>query len=242
MDWRSLGSLRRRTRTNSSCCCAAGEASTAWLWLRLLRGVLLGSGGGKRLAALGVVAVDGDGLDAQLPRFDVGLHDVFDRGLLGHVDGLADGAGEEGLRRRHHLQVAAPGDGASSAGRGQRAIENRQMLGLESGRAFDGAVAIDVRNDLRSFLGRIAQVHQRLRHGVVDDFDDAAADQLLVLHQRQIGFDAGGVAIHHEADGAGGREHGDLRILVAVLFAEGQRRRPRIRARRRAGEAARFRA
>ena len=223
MDWRSLGSLRRRAWTKSSCCCAAGEASAS---LGSGGRLLLGARGGKRLAALGIVAIDGHGLEAQLPRFDIGLHDVFDRGFLGHVDGLADGAGEEGLHGRHHLQMAAPGDGASAAGRSQRAIENRQMLGLEPGRAFDGAGAIDVRNDLRGFLGRISEVHQRLRNGVVDDLDDAAADQLLVFHQRQIGLDAGGVAIHHEADGAGGSEHGDLRILVAVLFAEGQRRVP----------------
>ena len=44
-----------------------------------------------------------------------------------------------------------------------------------------------------------------------------------MLHEREIGLDAGGVAIHHEADGAGGREHGDLRILVAEFFAERER-------------------
>ena len=54
----------------------------------------------------------------------------------------------------------------------------------------------------------------------------AAADQLLVFHQRQVRLDAGGVAIHHEADRAGGSQHGDLRILVAVLFAEGERAVP----------------
>jgi len=29
-------------------------------------------------------------------------------------------------------------------------------------------------------------------------------------------------AVHQEADRAGGREHGDLRIAVAVLFAQGE--------------------
>ena len=118
-------------------------------------------------------------------------------------------------------------DRAAAAGGRQRAIENRQMLGLEPRRAFDGAGLVDVRNDLRGLLGRIVQAHQGLGHGVVDDLHDAAADQLLVLHQRQIGLDARGVAIHHEADGAGGRQHGGLRVLVAVLFAQRERRRPR---------------
>ena len=34
-----------------------------------------------------------------------------------------------------------------------------------------------------------------------------------------IGLDAGGVAVHHEADGAGGSEDGDLRVAEAVLLA-----------------------
>src|SRR5260370_38498806 len=100
------------------------------------------------------------------------------------------------------------------------------MLGLESGRAFDLAVAVDVGNDLRTFLRRITQLHQRGRNGVVDDLDDAAADQLLVLHARQVGLAARRVAIHHETDGAGRSEYGNLRILVAELFTEGERRAP----------------
>ncbi len=74
-------------------------------------------------------------------------------------------------------------------------------------------------------LRRVAELDQRLRHGVVDDLDHAAADQLLVLHQRQIRLDAGGVAIHHEADGAGGREHGGLRVAEAAPSRRARRHR-----------------
>ena len=101
----------------------------------------------------------------------------------------------------------------------EAAIEHRQVLGLQVRRAFDGAGGIDVADDLLHLLGRVAQLDERLRHGVVDDLDDAAAHQFLVLHQRQVGLDAGGVAIHHEADGAGGRDHGHLRVAVAVAAA-----------------------
>ena len=73
---------------------------------------------------------------------------------------------------------------------------------------------------------RVAELEQRGGHGAVDDLDHAAADQLLVLHQAQLGLDAGGVAVHHEADGAGGSQHGDLGVAVAVFFALGQRRVP----------------
>ena len=55
--------------------------------------------------------------------------------------------------------------------------------------AFHLSVFIDVGNDFAGLLRRIAQFHQRLRHGVVDDFDYAAAHQFLVLHQREVRFD-----------------------------------------------------
>ena len=86
-------------------------------------------------------------------------------------------------------------------------------------RAFDGASRVDVADDGVGLLVRVSELEERGGHGVVDDLDHASADQLLVLHQSQIGLDAGGVAIHHEADGAGGSEHGDLAVAVSVLFA-----------------------
>ena len=65
----------------------------------------------------------------------------------------------------------------------------------------------------------VAEALQRQRDGLVDDLDRAAADELLVLDEREVRLDAGRVAIHHEADRAGGREHRDLAVLVAVLRA-----------------------
>ena len=43
-----------------------------------------------------------------------------------------------------------------------------------------------------------------------------------ILDEGEVGLDAGGVAVHHEADGAGGGEDGDLGVAVAVLFAVGE--------------------
>ncbi len=57
-------------------------------------------------------------------------------------------------------------------------------------------------------------------HRLVDDLEVAAAGELLELHEREVGLDAGGVAVHQEPDGAGGREHGRLRVAVAVLLAQ----------------------
>ena len=39
---------------------------------------------------------------------------------------------------------------------------------------------------------------------MIDDLEQAAADELFVFDQRNIGLDPGGVAVHHKGDGAGG--------------------------------------
>ncbi len=66
----------------------------------------------------------------------------------------------------------------------------------------------------------VAEVLEREGHGLVDDLEVAAAGQLLELYQREVGLDAGGVAIHHQADRAGRRDHRDLGVAEAVLFAK----------------------
>ena len=53
---------------------------------------------------------------------------------------------------------------------------------------------------------RVAEAAQGPRDRLVDDGHVAAADQLLHLDQAEVGLDAGGVAVHHQADGAGGRQ------------------------------------
>ena len=68
----------------------------------------------------------------------------------------------------------------------------------------------------------IAQVGQGFGHAAVDDLEIAAARQGLELDQGEIGLDAGGVAIHHQADGAGGRDHGGLGVAEAELLAHRQ--------------------
>ena len=69
----------------------------------------------------------------------------------------------------------------------------------------------------------IAQLFQGRRHRLVDDLEITTTRQLLELHQRKVRLDPGRVTIHHQTDGAGRRNHGDLRIAEAVLFAQLQR-------------------
>ena len=125
--------------------------------------------------------------------------------------------GDERLDRGHHLDVAHIVYGPRAVLRTEAAIEHRQVLRLQFGSALDGAGGIDVGDNLLHLRGRVAQLDERGGDGIVDDLDDAAAHQFLVLDEREIGLDAGGVAIHHEADGAGGRDHGDLRVAIAAL-------------------------
>ena len=82
--------------------------------------------------------------------------------------------------------------------------------------------SVDVGDD-RLICGLVvAQRLQGQRHRLVDDLQHPAAGKLLVLHQGDVRLDARGVAIHQEADGAGGRQHGGLGVAEAVAAAGGQ--------------------
>ena len=182
--------------------------------LVLLRGLALAVG--QRLADLAVVAVDRGRLEAELPRLEVDVLDLLDRGALGQVDRLGDRAGQERLGGRHHPDVAHRLQGAGT----HRGVEDLVVLGLQTGRVDHVAVLGDEGDDRLDLLLVVPEVLQRPRDGLVDDLHRAAADQLLELHQREVGLDAGGVAVHHEADGAGRREHRGLRVAEAVGLAE----------------------
>ena len=101
----------------------------------------------ERLRQLGAVAVERVGLERELPGQQVGLLAVLDRRVVRHVDGLGDRAGDEGLRRRHHADVALDRE-IALAGAAARigAVEHRIVLGLQVRRAFDrhGAADMDV--------------------------------------------------------------------------------------------------
>ncbi|MCY1511070.1 hypothetical protein D9M68_454640 [compost metagenome] len=77
--------------------------------------------------------------------------------------------------------------------------------------------------DLGDLAFAITERAQRFRYGTVDDLEVAAAGELLEFHQREVGLDAGRIAVHDEADRAGRRDDGCLGVAVAVLFAEFQR-------------------
>ena len=269
---------------------------------------------GQRLGQLGAVAVERVGLEAQAPGQHVGVLAVVDAGLVGHVDGLGDGARDEGLGRRHHADVAVHRKAAlAAAPAAVGAVEDGQVLGLQARRAFqhhgpaavgvggldlglreaergqhvegevveprlveaqrlDAEVAAErplvereldvegagqarlerlqgglgeallleprvadagrvleraeadrVADDLLDLGLAVAERAQGVGHRAVDDLEVAAAGQLLELDDGELRLDAGGVAVHDQADGARGRDHRGLGVAVAVRLAELER-------------------
>jgi hypothetical protein len=146
----------------------------------------------------------------------VELLDLLDRGLLGHVHGLGDGPGDERLDRRHHLHVARVVDDVVA----HRAGEHRQVLGQQVGGADDRLVLVDVGHDVVDLTGAVPELLERPGHRLVDDRHRAPAHQLLELDEAEVGLDAGGVAVHHQADGAGGGQHRGLAVAHAVALAQ----------------------
>ncbi len=95
-----------------------------------------------------------------------------------------------------------------------------RWAGSSAGRPEDGLVLVDVGDDVGDGGLVVAQVAQGPGHGLVDDGHGAPADQLLGLDQAQVGLDAGGVAVHHQADGAGGGQHRGLRVADPELLGQ----------------------
>src|SRR5208337_267671 len=98
----------------------------------------------KWLRLLAAVAIHRDRFQAKLPGLQISVHDVFDRGVLGKIDGLRYSSGDKRLRRRHHAQVSHVSNRARTLRRLERAIEDGKMIVLDMRRAFDGSGGVDV--------------------------------------------------------------------------------------------------
>ncbi len=134
-------------------------------------------------------------------------------------DALRDSAADEGLGRAHHLQVSHVRDGSLA----DRHIEHRQVLVGETRRADDRPVLIHVGEDLLDLLVVVPERVERQRYGPVDDRHLSAADELLELDQREVGFNACGVTIHQKADSSGGGNDHGLCIAIAICLASSDR-------------------
>ncbi len=104
----------------------------------------------------------------------------------------------------------------------ERAIEHRLVLRLQLRRAFDRVLLVDVLDDRLDLRLAVTQGPQGQRHRLIDDLQHPAAGKLLVLHQGDVRLDARRVAIHHEADRAGGRQDRRLGVAEAEAAAADQ--------------------
>ncbi len=79
--------------------------------------------------------------------------------------------------------------------------------GARSGAPTIALVLVDVGDDLVDLRRGVAELAEGPGHRLVDDRHGAPAHQLLRLDQPEVGLDAGGVAVHQQADGPGRGEH-----------------------------------
>ncbi len=174
------------------------------------------------MTPLRVLAVDRNRLASNLPPFLVGIGNVVGVGILGHVYRLANGPRDERLHRAHHFDMAQVVNGPLAVGGRKRAVEYRQVLVFELRRALNGVVLVDIGNDRLDLIVGVAQPVQRQRHGLIHDLEHALAiaREQLVLHECDVGLNAGGIAIHEEANGTGRCQHRSLRIAIAVALAQ----------------------
>ena len=171
--------------------------------------------------------------DMDVGGFDLGLGETEEgQELERHVVELLgrdlERAGEEILAQRPLVEDELDVEGAL-----QPLLDRLDLLvgealgtqgrGIDARRLLHRAMADGIGLDLGDIGLAVAERTQRIRHSAVDDLEVAAAGELLELHQREIRLDAGGVAIHDEADRAGRRDHGRLGVAVAVALALLQR-------------------
>ena len=104
---------------------------------------------------------------------------------------------------------------------------------IQRRRVGERAGSDGIGNDVVELAVIIAHRSQGLRHHPVDDLEIAAAGQFLEFHQGKIRLDARGIAIHDQANGAGGGDDRGLSIPITVLLAEVEGKIPAFRCCRR---------
>ena len=187
---------------------------------------------GRALQRHGSADVIVGGLDIGFREAEMPQHVKARIGQLLSRD--AQRAGAELLAQRPLVE-----DEADVEGRGQCRLDLLDLRVAEAvadqcrvvdpGRVAERAVTDGVATISSIWLERVAQRFKGRRHRAVDDLEVAAAGELLELHQREVRLDARGVAVHDQTDGAGGRDHGGLRVAVAVELAQLQRLVPGLR-------------
>ena len=80
--------------------------------------------------------------------------------------------------------------------------------------------AHDELEDVVDLLRHVAEIDQRGAQRLVGDLEISAAGEFFEFDECEIRLDAGGVAVHQQADRAGGGDDGGLGVSIAVPLAE----------------------
>jgi hypothetical protein len=192
----------------------------------------------ERLRALAAVAVDRDALrPAATTRCRPA--DLLDGRVLRHVHRLADRARDERLHGAHHPDVPHVVDRPLAARRLERAVEHRQVRLLQVRRALDRLVLVDVLDDLLDLLRRVAQLLSAIGTVWLTIFIRPPPTSFLYLTSAMSGSTPVVSQSIMKPIVPGRREHGRLRVAVAVLLAELDGLVPRLPAPPRTGPSAR---
>ena len=106
---------------------------------------------------------------------------------------------------------------AESRTRRRRRSVHRRHGDIEAERAHD------IGHHFLDLFGRVAERADCRAQGLVGDLEIASARELLELHQREVGLNTRGVAVHEKTDRAGWRDDGGLSVAEAELLAVVQR-------------------
>ena len=143
---------------------------------------------------------------------------------------------DERLHRPHHLHVAHVVDRVVA----HRAGEHRQVLGLEVRARRGSSCARRCRRRSRRPASSCSRGWRSARGIVWLTINIVPPPtSFFTFASAEVGLDAGGVAVHHQADRAGGREHRWPASCARRTSRRARRRRPTPAARRRAARAAR---
>ena len=97
----------------------------------------------------------------------------------------------------------------------QRGVVDRRRLA-------DRAMADRISHHFRNLGTGITQAFQGRRNRLVDDLEIAATGQFFELDQRKVRLNPCGIAIHHQTDGAGGRNDRGLGVAEAMRLPQSQ--------------------
>ena len=131
--------------------------------------------GRERLRPFGAVAINGQRLESLFPAGHISGFDLVGSGLMGHINRLADRAGDKRLNGGHHLDMCQIMDTAFALGGLKSAIKDSEMFRFKFLGGFDSVVFFDTINNRPNLVRVVAQLFQSHFNGIVHNLEHTAA-------------------------------------------------------------------